>query len=221
MPSSGSRFDARGSGEGLRLIGMGTAEQPLSPTAGTAAWRRGGVPVNRCIEPAVKTGLVADGDRNDHRRAFFSSSATRSPISVPGDRKFFAQALRKPFTARCAASSFGINLASRFLPCAGDGRRRRQRGSSRRSVGQHLAERAIARGHSGHAEPALPGLVDADRKVGQNRLTPIRRMTSPRETTFEHDVFGHRDAGFWKILGELVRPRPSLTYGPAPRTPRQ
>ena len=46
-------------------------------------------------------------------------------------------------------------------------------------------------------------------KVGQKRLTPIRRMMSPRDKQLEHDVFGDGDAGLEDAEASWTRPRPS------------
>ncbi len=196
MPSSGSLFASRGFvGRGGALVVGVRASGSLTNRRHLAAAprRRAGQPLRRADG---KAALAANFNRHDR--------AARPRLLI-GDqlgnawhrhqRNSPLQPLREPFGGRLLRELRHEFLLDLFLASQPIDAEKQHGVVAQLDQIEHLAECApLRRSYGGNAEPAVFGLVDADREGRPEPVDADAAHDVAARERLEHDVFGDRDA---------------------------
>ncbi len=175
---------------------MGAAKHLLADIGNRAAppRRRTGQTLHRT---GGKPGLVADHDGDD--RAARLLLFVRNEVGDLGhrhDRDLPPQAFLEPFLRGALLQPWNELAFDFFHALQAIGAHEQRRVVAQRVQPQHLAERAPLRGRNRrNPEPALFGLVDADRKGRPEAVDADPPHDVAARKRLEHDVFGHGDRG--------------------------
>src|SRR3954471_17120939 len=144
-----------------------------------------------------EAGLVADHDRDDGATRFLLLVCDQvADVRHRHDRDFSPQAFGEPFLRR-ALLQLRNELAFDFIDLLQAIDAHEQGRIVAQFVqSEHLTEGApLRRRYRGDAEPALFGLVDADRKGRPEPVNADPPHDVAARKRLEHDVFGDRDRG--------------------------
>ena len=186
---------------------MRAAEHLLADIGNRAAatWRCSGQALHRARR---KAGFVADHDRHDRAaRLLLFVGDEVADIGHRHDRNLAPQALGEPFLRGALfqpRNDLALDVSHMLQAIDAHGQRRIV---AQFRQPQHLAKRPpLRRGYRGDAEPALLGFVDAGRERRPEPVNPDAPHDVAVHERLEHDVFGHRDAGFEDAQGVRASP---------------
>ena len=144
-----------------------------------------------------EAGLIADHDRHDGAaRPLLFIGDEIADRGHRHDRDLAPQAFGKPFLRGARLQPRDELALDQVDMLQAVDAHEQSRVVAQLEQSQHLAEGApLRRRHRGDAEPALLGLVDADRECRPEAIDADPPHDVAAHESFEHDVFGDRDAG--------------------------